>query len=309
MNWISYLFQASLLFFLFYGFYWLFLKEETYHQINRAVLLGIILVIVTLPLIPVPEPVIEIKQQFLPIENIAFTTEIPEETISLPESMEATGPVVAEPTIQINWQKSLLLLYLVGVIALGLRFMFALASIFGLLIWSNLKKQEDFILAFSDRHFQPFSFFKIIFTGRDDQSEKAREQILIHESVHAREWHCIDIILVELFSILFWFHPFTGMLKRSIKLNLEYIADATVLRSGANRKAYQYSLLKVGTNQKDLLLTNSFNHSFIKKRIIMMNIKKSPEWKKLKYLLFLPLFLTSYTFLNTAHAQTVNKPV
>ena len=303
MNWLPYLLESSLLLIVLYGAYWLLLRKETYYQWNRIILLSIPAFALLLPVVPVSQVMVEFSHQYIPQEAIPIIDTPGDVTIV---AIDSTASEQEAALTTLNWKTVLFYCYLAGLLFLGLRFLFGLYGIVRLLIFSRIERLNNCILAYSEEAFQPLSFFKIICLGKDDQGVEARKQILIHESIHARQWHSLDIFLIELFSIFFWFHPFTTLLKRSVKLNLEFIADEAVLAKGANRKAYQYSLLKVSTHNKNRILTNSFNHSFIKKRIIMMNSKKSPEWKKWKFLFFLPLLLGMYTLTNVAQAQGVS---
>ncbi|MCB0585828.1 MAG: M56 family metallopeptidase, partial [Phaeodactylibacter sp.] len=111
-----------------------------------------------------------------------------------------------------------------------------------------------------------------------------RLYILKHEGVHQRQWHSADLLLAELFCIVFWFHPAAWWLNRALRIQLEHIADEAVLSSGVNRKGYQYSLLRLAAGNTPFRLANQFNQSLIKTRIVMMNAKKSPAHHQLKYL-------------------------
>lgn len=297
---LAFLLQSSILLFFFYAIYWLLLRHETHHQLNRGILLFIMVVVLTLPLIPFPEQATEIREVLIPERAHFFIANEAPLPILNNEAIVLETPNEATP---INWLQLVFYTYLLIVIATGLKFLAQLSGLLLLLSRSKISSFGSVYLAESDIVFQPFSFFNIIFIGANHDSEEMQEQILQHEMIHAQQWHSIDIILAELFAILFWFHPFTRSLKKSIRLNLEYIVDAEMLETGTNRKAYQYSLLKVSTGNRNWNLSNNFNHSFIKKRIIMMNHKKSPSTTKFKYLLFLPLFIFTYALINSATAQ------
>ena len=302
MNWIPFLFQASLLLFLFYGAYFLLLRQETHHQINRAILLCMIVLSVALPFLPLPEQVVApIKHDIIPPQS----SEVLQRQANL-EFLDFETNIVETPQeiVHVNWLQLLVYAYWTGFLLMAFRFLFQLGSLLLLLSQSRISHYRGVLLVESDKEFQPFSFFNMIFISREKNFESAAAEILQHEMIHAQQWHSVDIILSELFSIFFWFHPFIGLLKRSIRLNLEFIVDEKMLRTGIDKKHYQYSLLKVSTGNRNWHLSNNFNQSFIKKRIIMMNLKKSPSSTKLKYLVFLPLFVLSYSFINLVQAQT-----
>jgi hypothetical protein len=134
----------------------------------------------------------------------------------------------------------------------------------------------------------PFSFGKAIYINPRLHSEKEFEEIILHEYVHVRQRHTVDILLGELLCIVSWFNPFSWLMRHSIRQNLEFIADRQVLASGWDKKAYQYHLLKV-VGESRYQLVNNFNFSSLKKRIIMMNKSRSARLHLVKFLFIVPL--------------------
>ena len=111
----------------------------------------------------------------------------------------------------------------------------------------------------------------------------------MHELTHCQQLHSIDIIFAELFCVVFWFNPFVWLLKREVRLNLEYLADNSVLANGKDNKEYQYHLLGLTYRKNVATITNNFNVLPIKKRIKMMNKKETKGILKAKYMLYIPL--------------------
>jgi beta-lactamase regulating signal transducer with metallopeptidase domain len=97
----------------------------------------------------------------------------------------------------------------------------------------------------------------------------------------------MDILWGEWLCILNWYNPFAWMIRRSIRQNLEFIADNKVLENGIDKKQYQYLLLKV-TGSPQFTIGASFNLSSLKKRIAMMNKIKSARVHLLRFLLLFP---------------------
>ena len=129
--------------------------------------------------------------------------------------------------------------------------------------------------------------------------EKQFFQILNHEKIHVQRWHTLDLILAELLILFQWFNPFAWLHRYLITENLEYQVDDAVLSKGEDKKAYQYHLLQVAIPNYPLSITTNYNQSLIKKRITMMNRKRSSLSVILKYLLLLPLaFILLLAFQN-----------
>lgn len=134
----------------------------------------------------------------------------------------------------------------------------------------------------------PFSFFRWIFLHIDSHSEKELNHIIKHENSHVKHWHTMDILIAELLIMAFCWNPIVWLIKREISINLEYLADLDVLQQGIDGKEYQYHLLQLTYHKTAVLIGNNFNVSQLKKRIMMMNKTKSPTQKLVKYLLVLP---------------------
>ncbi len=139
-----------------------------------------------------------------------------------------------------------------------------------------------------DENITPFSFGNSIFINRRLHTETELQEIIRHEFVHVKQLHSIDILWGEILCLLNWYNPFAWLLKKSIRQNLEFIADNKVLENGVSKKEYQYLLLKViGNNQYSI--ATQFNFSSLKKRIAMMNKLKSTKVHLVKFLFLLPV--------------------
>jgi TonB family protein len=145
----------------------------------------------------------------------------------------------------------------------------------------------------------PFSFFNYLFINRSQMEPAQLETIVAHEQVHWRQLHSADLLLAELLTIFQWFNPFAWLFRKALETVHEYLADEGVLRKGYEPFNYQNLLLVQATGISAFGFANHFNHSLIKKRIIMMTKNKSRRWSQLKVLLALPLTLlliAAFTF-------------
>ena len=189
----------------------------------------------------------------------------------------------------LGWEGIALIVYSVVVCVLLLRFLWQLISI--ILLKNNsqtayIHDTEVYVLTNDEG---PFSFFNWIFINPERHKSDEVEEIMMHELTHCQQLHSIDIIFAELFCIVFWFNPFVWLLKREVRLNLEYLADNSVLANGKDNKEYQYHLLGLTYRKNVATITNNFNVLPIKKRIKMMNKKETKGILKAKYALYIPL--------------------
>jgi len=136
----------------------------------------------------------------------------------------------------------------------------------------------------------PFSFFGHIFLNPNIHNKTEIAEIVAHERFHIKHKHTIDLILAEAVVMIFWFNPFAWLLRKAIRQNLEYLADRHVLKSGFDTLQYQYILVRNSiSGTPGLSIAHNFTFSNLKKRIIMMNKKRTPYTAMVKYLLLVPL--------------------
>jgi TonB family protein len=190
-----------------------------------------------------------------------------------------------------DWGKFFIGLYLLGVAIFSLRFFIGLGKIYALYWKSEVIKKENHTLVLTDEPHLPFSFFKYMFWSKDlEMNDVDGQKIVMHEVAHVKGWHSIDVILLEIFSIIFWVSPMVYFYKKSLKTVHEYLADAVVLQTTPTKK-YGHLLLRQSQSGLQIALANHFFHSQLKQRIVMMTRSKSRKEAIVKYLFALPVIL------------------
>lgn len=276
---LVYFLKVNIAIALFYAFYRLFFYKDTFFSWRRTALLCFLAVSAAVPLLNIQNWMVE-QEPMAAMADLYASVVLPELIIT------PGGP-------HTNW-KSLIfqygsIAYWAGVLFLSIRFFTQLISIIHLTYRCQKLKRNNSNLCLLPESGGPFSFFHWIFIHPASHSEEEFKEILIHEQTHARQLHSIDVIISELTCILCWFNPFIWLMKREIRTNLEYLADASVLENGYDSKAYQYHLLGLSHQKAAANIYNSFNVLPLKKRIKMMNKKRTKGIGRTKYLIFLPL--------------------
>lgn len=206
------------------------------------------------------------------------------------EAMTVVVSAVApEEAATWSWQDGVALLWVAGASALLLRMLVQLAVVCRLARRGRKVEWHGVRVLAVEGDNVPFSFFRWIFVQLGNHSEGELEEILAHEQAHVRQWHSLDVVVSELLCCLFWFNPAVWLAKRCVRQNLEFLADRAVVHSGFDRKNYQYHLLRLSYGVNIGQIVNNFNVSPLKKRIMMMNKKKSRHAGALKYALLLPM--------------------
>jgi len=174
------------------------------------------------------------------------------------------------------------------VILFSLRFFFQFIQLSLLVVRNGIANYQGYHLVFIDRRCSPFSFFNIIFVDKKEIQNIKPEAILVHEQVHIRQAHTLDIILLEILTVIFWFNPFIWLITRDLKSIHEFLADEGVLKTGYDKIDYQELILNKTMGVQISSFSNNFNVSVLKNRIIMMTKNRSTKWMKTKILFIFP---------------------
>ncbi|MGB4845643.1 MAG: M56 family metallopeptidase [Ferruginibacter sp.] len=275
---VVYILKLSVSLAVIYLFYRLILQRLTFYNANRWYLLAYTVIAFFIPFVDISD-ILEQQNlsgnaaiQWVPLINDASVTEITQ-----------TGTT----NFFTIWNLISLFL-LIGMMIMLVRLLIQFVSFRRMLKKAAFISGTEMKIYHVDENIIPFSFGNSIFINRDLHSEAELEEIIRHEFVHVKQVHSIDIIWGEFLCLLNWYNPFAWLLKKSIRQNLEFIADHKVLENGIAKKEYQYLLLKVmGNNQYSI--ANQFNFSSLKKRIAMMNKLKTTKVHLVKFLLMLPV--------------------
>ncbi len=263
---------------LFYAFYRLFFYKDTFFTWRRTALLCFFAVSAIVPLFNI-QTWIEQQEPMAAMADLYATVVLPELTLT--------------PQPETDWKQLLAdgigIAYWLVVALLAARFLVQLTGIIRLGRRCPTQKIDDTTVHLLPRPEGPFSFFRWIFVYPDAHTGEELHEILTHERTHARQWHSIDVMIGELACIVCWFNPFAWLMKREIRTNLEYMADEKVLETGHDSRTYQYHLLGLSHHKAAATIYNSFNVLPLKKRITMMNKRRTRAIGRTKYLMFLPL--------------------
>jgi TonB family protein len=194
-------------------------------------------------------------------------------------------------------------LYFIGTAFFATRFIIQIISILQIVFSTRKETINGINVLVSNRSILPFSFFGKIVISEKTYTNTELSEILLHEQTHVQQWHSLDVILSEILCIFAWFNPAAWRLKREIRLNLEYLADGAVIAKGYDAERYQLNLVQLSYQKNIANITNNFNFSPLKKRIIMMNKAKTKNIGLIKYLLILPAAF-ALIFLSTAGTTT-----
>ena len=264
--------KVAVLIIVFYMFYRLMLSHETFHRVNRVVLLLTAVASFVLPLCVITLHK-TVRMEAVPTVSVG--------DLQMEVAADA-GPVW--------WQMLLPLIFIIGVVAtLG----HTLTSI--LKVWLLIRRSEQhpqpdgtIVCVTGNAEVSPFSWMHYIVMNRSDYAEQ-NAAILAHERGHIRLRHSWDLLLVDTLTALQWFNPAMWMLRSDLRAIHEYEADGAVLSLGINARQYQYLLISKASGIGGYSIANGISHSTLKNRITMMLHKKSERRSLLKLLALIPI--------------------
>ena len=286
---LFYLLKSGCCLVVFYIFFKLLMSRSTFFRFNRITLLVGLLGCTLLPLIELTTT----EETFLhtPLYAIHEILQSTESVILNPEQME--DPILISeknPEINsLNWiPVTLAFIYGVGALVTLIWLSLSTCRLIQLIRTSEKKQFGNYVLVIPQQPTASFSWGKYIVISAADYSQQS-EEILLHETMHLRNHHTLDLLFMQIFLLVYWFNPVVWLLKRELQEVHEFEADNGVINTGIDATKYQLLLVKKAVGTRLYSMANGFNHSKLKKRITMMLKERTNRWARLKLLLAVPV--------------------
>jgi hypothetical protein len=239
MEILIYFLKASIFLVIFYGFYFLFFRKETFHKANRYFLVVGAMLALLLPFVrssQMRKPEIVPAEIQAVVHNLYFQSE----------------EVIVGPAAETySYLDILKYLYFAGLIVAGI---VLLARITKTIFWLKSNKNAKGTA---------FSFLgKIVIDNHLEQ----KSVILKHEDIHVKQKHFLDLIFFEMLQIVFWFNPIIYFYKKSIAIIHEFLADEEASKIAQDKIAYASLLVskQFSIQPATVFTQHFFNHSTLK---------------------------------------------
>ena len=290
-----YLLQASAGTALLYLVYFFFYRNDTLYRRNRFILLMIMIT-------PAIIPFIRIEGNPGPEAVFAGTTVIDRLISSGIYMQESVSENLVSASDLLFW------IWLSGTLILISRTIAGIVSTLIIIRSGEMKKEGKMKIIISDLSHQPFSFCNAAVIPRKLLEEKNCEKVLIHEKVHISQMHSIDLIISEIFTALFWFNPAAWLIRRSVVLNHEYLADSEAISRSDSATDYQFELLSIPANLRKVPFAHNYT-SNLKSRIVMINKNPTSKFAGLKSLITIPAIITLFMLFSFKPAGSDKTPL
>ena len=249
------------------------LEKETFHRLNRIVILGCLIMSFAIPLVHFTggtNPTVDMVRQAVQLPEVLINGDAKEQSVW-------------------SWADITTCIYIIGVVAIFTMTVVQTASlILRLRKCEHITDNRGNTIVLTDYATSPFCLFHYIVMSCDDYANN-RSFILTHEQEHIRLRHYIDLIILQFAIILQWFNPFVWLIGKNLKAIHEFEVDEAVLNKGINATQYQQFLVVKAVGNRLQPFANNLNKESLKRRIIMMNQKRSNRWMMLKALLVIPV--------------------
>ena len=274
ITFLTYQLKVAVIIAVFYIFYRLFLIKDSWHRLNRIVLLSTALLSFLLPVC---------------IITIHKTEVLPMPVAQLVQAVSSTPAQPSTPW----WHIALMAVYAAGVVFVLARVLTSVLRVRRIIRHARKEVTSDgttvYIMPGNEAS---FSWMGHIVISEADWNNN-ESAIIRHEKAHVALRHSIDVLITDILAAAQWFNPAIWMLRIDLRAVHEYEADDTVLRSGTDLRSYQYLLISKAAAMNGYTIANNFNHSILKNRIFMMEKERTTRRSLLRALYLLPLVCIS----------------
>lgn len=285
-NLLTYIIQVNLLLSIIYLGYVGLLKGLTFYSLNRAYfLIGGLFAFIY--------PFLDLKSLF--VQRGLNMGLVGEEISYYMEEQDVQEGLTLGGLVE--------LVFMLGVAFLLLKFLFQLFSLLRIHMHSKADRWKTYFFRNVFIPIVPFSFLNKIYVNKEQHVDAELKDIFKHEDIHVKGLHSLDILLFEIILVCCWYNPFVWFMRRAIRQNLEFLTDQQVLNKGIDKQTYQYSLLNVSKKGTSIGLSNQFNIKLLKRRIMMMNKKRSSKIELSKYAFLLPILLLTGAAFTVSRAE------
>lgn len=270
------------------------LEKETFHRLNRILILGCLIMSFAIPLVHFTggtNPTVDMVRQAVQLPEVLINGDAKEQSVW-------------------SWADIMTCIYIIGVVAI-----FTMTVVQTVRLTRQLRQCEHITdnrgntIVLTDCATSPLCLFHYIVMSRDDYANN-RSYILTHEQEHIRLRHYIDLIILQIATIIQWFNPFVWLIGKNLKAIHEFEVDEAVLNKGIDATQYQKFLVIKAVGNRLQPFANNLNKESLKRRIIMMNQKRSNRWMMLKALFVIPVAtLAVSVFANTSDMSNMANAV
>lgn len=285
---LIYLLKVSACTLIFFAVYQLLLAKLTFFNLNRVYLLLMLVLSFGIPALTIENRhEVTVASQEIP-SKIAYSNDGVVEQDFLDEGSAGNN--------NLNWDQLFMYGYCSILVVLVFRMLFVMVLIQIQLRKHAIDRSGAVILVNEKSTIKNCSFFNQIIIDSSLQYEE-KNLVIKHESVHVKQLHVVDKLLVNFVAAILWFNPIIYFWRNAIDHNHEFLADRETAKV-ADKKVYASLLLNLAMPAQNLAM-NSFSKLPLKNRIMMLYKEPNAKLQKLAYVVIIPvLMICCMAFIN-----------
>ena len=296
---LNYIFEMVVIHAIFLVFYKMVIERENHFRFNRFYLLTSSLLSVIIPIlsfhIGVNTPVIS---RVMGLKTITL------DTLTVGAMNTGSGTETGKLLIS-----ALMLIYIAGLLILVWKLGWTLVEFYRMIRTTKGSREAKYIIYDTRGEFPSFSFLHYIFINRlEDMDNDDYRRILLHEKVHADQWHTLDLMFIELLRIVFWFNPFIWIYRKLIVETDEYLADEGVLLESGFEDYASLIVNQVFHTSRFQFANHFHSYKTLKRIKNMKNIKKPNLLKLALALPLLAILILIFSFDNAGSTVVTDDP-
>lgn len=218
----------------------------------------------------------------MPVATTA-SVQAPQAAAEKENKADADIAVIPTPTPKPDYHYPIALLY-----ALGLTFV-ACGTAISLIRILKIRRKCSIryightkIYVSNDAKVAPMSIGRSIIMNERDFNSNV-DMIVAHELAHVENAHTVDMLVIQILSVICWFNPAVWALRSQLRKLHEFQADDEVIALGHDASAYQKILILNSATNTRTQFASYLTYRQLKSRIAMMNAKKA-TWPHLLWL-------------------------
>ena len=273
----AYIIESGAMLSLLYVFLILYMRKTTFFKLNRLIFIAGTVLCLIMPLADI---------------NTRIASESPIPLINITAAITGTEGEIIKTPGSIGYLSVVKIIYWIGAATVMLITSISLVHTLKAIKEANPEKKGKYRIGIAEK--PSFSFLNFLIINKNDYS--FYPEIINHEMAHINRRHSADLLFFSVITILHWYNPLIWIALNELKMLHEYEADEDVIKQGTDAQKYQLLLVKKAVGTERFQLASSFNHSKLKKRIMMMQSKKTNKWMVLSYLGLIPAMLLGFCF-------------
>lgn len=286
---VEYQVKVAVILTAFYFVYRLLMGRETFHRVNRVMLLAVPVLVAVLPLF------FHVHRGVAPLDVVAgIACSRHEESVVLSRHIVMQANPFSMYYIPFY-------LYCIGAVVVLVRVLCSYRGVMSIIYRGSVVERGKrwTVVCTGDDNMSPFNWMRYVVVSRKDIGCKA---VLDHEKAHASFRHSVDVLLMYIYTIVQWFNPVIWLMRADLRTLHEYEADTAVLKGGTDVREYQYMLIKTVAERCGYDITSGLGGSELRSRIRMMSCRRSKPVKLLSYALIIPLAALA-VYVNASRVQ------